>query len=75
MNFTKLFKMNITLNNNPETLEENSITITKLLKLKNFTFKILVIKINGRLIQKADYETIIIHDGDNVSILHLISGG
>jgi thiamine biosynthesis protein ThiS len=67
--------MNITLNNNPETIEQTSITVTQLLKLKNFTFKMLIIKINGKLIQKPDYETTTIHNGDDVSVLHLISGG
>jgi thiamine biosynthesis protein ThiS len=35
----------------------------------------LIIKINGTLVQKGDYETTAIHDGDEVSVLHLISGG
>jgi thiamine biosynthesis protein ThiS len=67
--------MKITLNNNPELLERKSITVTELLQIKNFTFKMLIIKINGTLIRKEDYETAAIHDGDDVSVLHLISGG
>ena len=35
----------------------------------------LVIKVNGQLIKKADYETFRICDGDEVHVLHLISGG
>ena len=67
--------MKITLNNNPETINERSVTVNQLLQLKNFTFKMLIIKINGALVQKRDYETTAIHDGDDVSVLHLISGG
>jgi thiamine biosynthesis protein ThiS len=67
--------MKIILNNSQETLEGNSIKVNQLLQLKNFTFKMLIIKINGTLVQKADYETTAIHDGDEVSVLHLISGG
>jgi thiamine biosynthesis protein ThiS len=67
--------MKISLNNNPETLEGTSITVNQLLKLKNFTFKMLIIKINGRLIQKEDYGTATIQDGDDVTVMHLISGG
>ena len=67
--------MKITLNNNPETLEGISITVTELLQVKNFTFKMLIIKINGTLIGKGDYETTEIHEGDDVAVLHLISGG
>jgi sulfur carrier protein len=67
--------MKITLNNNPEILEENSITVNHLLQVKNFTFKMLIIKVNGTLVQKGAYETTSIHDGDEVTVLHLISGG
>jgi thiamine biosynthesis protein ThiS len=67
--------MEIILNNNEETIDESGITVTHLLQIKNFTFKMLIIKINGTLIQKGDYETTTIHEGDDVSVLHLISGG
>ncbi len=67
--------MKISLNNNPETIEGTSITVNQLLKLKNFTFKMLIIKINGKLIQKENYGTATIQDGDDVTVMHLISGG
>ena len=67
--------MKITLNNNSETIEGNSLTIENLLKVKNFTFKMLIIKVNGKLIQKEDYSTSTIREGDDISVLHLISGG
>jgi len=35
----------------------------------------LVIKINGKLIKKGEYETAMVKDGDDVMVLHLISGG
>ncbi|MCK9203728.1 MAG: sulfur carrier protein ThiS [Bacteroidales bacterium] len=67
--------MKITLNNNQEIFKQESLTVRELLKVKNFTFKMLVIKINGRLVNKTDYETAQIHEGDEVHVLHLISGG
>ncbi|MCX6248383.1 MAG: sulfur carrier protein ThiS [Bacteroidetes bacterium] len=67
--------MNIIVNNNPETIEGDTITVNQLLQLKNFTFRMLIVKINGTLVQKGDYETAAIHDADDVSVLHLISGG
>jgi len=67
--------MKIILNNRNETIEADSLTITELLKYKNFTFKFLVIKINGVLIKKDFYNTATIKDGDDVAVLHLTSGG
>ena len=67
--------MKITLNNNPENIQELDLTVDQLLKLKNYTFKMLIIKINGNLVPKTDYETTSIHEGDDVNVLHLISGG
>ena len=67
--------MRIQLNNNAEDFAVESMTVNELLKAKNFTFKMLVIRINDRLIKKNDYDTAAIHDGDEVHVLHLISGG
>jgi sulfur carrier protein len=68
-------KMNITLNNNPERIDTDKCTVNELLRMKNYTFKMLIIKINGRLIRKDEYDTAFIYDGDDVNVLHLISGG
>jgi thiamine biosynthesis protein ThiS len=67
--------MNITLNNRPESFDYDSLTISEILKLKKFTFKMMVIKINGQLIRKPQYEDIRVNEGDDLQILHLISGG
>lgn len=67
--------MNIVINNNPEEIQGTQITITELLKFKNFTFKMLIVKINGELVRKTDYDTARVNDGDEVMVLHLISGG
>ena len=67
--------MKITLNNRPEEIDQDNISIEDLIKLKNFTFKLLVTKLNGKLVKKADRDVIIIKNGDNVAIIHLISGG
>jgi sulfur carrier protein len=67
--------MKIQLNNNPETIPGDKITITELLKHKNFTFKMLIVKINGKLLKKTEYDIAEIKDGDDVMVLHLISGG
>ena len=67
--------MKIILNNNPESFEAEKMTIAQLLTVKNFTFKMLVIKINGQLVKKSEYDVKEIRDGDEVMVLHLVSGG
>jgi thiamine biosynthesis protein ThiS len=67
--------MNIILNNNNEAFEAETLSITELLALKKFTFKMLIIKINGNLVKQENYASSFIKDGDDVMVLHLISGG
>lgn len=67
--------MDIVINNNKERIETNKMTVSELLAYKNFTFKMLIIRINNKLIAKEDYGVSEIRDGDEVMVLHLISGG
>lgn len=67
--------MEITLNNNKETIDREEISVAELLKYKNFTFKLLIIKINGKVVKQQEYASAEIKDGDDVTVLHLISGG
>jgi thiamine biosynthesis protein ThiS len=67
--------MKIVLNNKEETIEGNLLTINELLQIKKYTFKMLVIKVNGILVKKNEYDKATVKDGDDVMVLHLISGG
>lgn len=69
--------MRIVLNNKPEILDtkKESLTIAELLVLKNYSFKSLVIKVNGELVKRDQRETTMFKEGDRVEVIHLISGG
>jgi len=67
-------KKQITVNNNKIDWQEN-LTIDNILKIMNYSFKMLVVKVNGELIKKEDYKTQIIPESADVKIIHLISGG
>jgi thiamine biosynthesis protein ThiS len=67
--------MKIFLNNREEEFEMENLTISEMLILKKFSFKMKIIKLNGVLIPKEDYDSRIINDGDNVQMLYLMSGG
>lgn len=67
--------MKITLNNEPLVIEGNSISVAGLLELKRYTFRLRIVKINGRLINRDSYSNEVITDGDNVQVIYLMSGG
>ncbi|MBN1650509.1 MAG: sulfur carrier protein ThiS [Bacteroidales bacterium] len=67
--------MKITLNNRIAIFDATSLSIEDIIKLKNFTFKLLVTKVNGQLIKKEERAQTQVKDGDHLVILHLISGG
>ncbi|MEE4255521.1 MAG: sulfur carrier protein ThiS [Bacteroidales bacterium] len=67
--------MEILLNNRSEHIDRDEISLSELIKLKNFTFKLLVTKVNGKLVKKDARDTYFIRHGDEVSVLHMISGG
>lgn len=67
--------MKITLNNRKEEFDLDSMTVDEMIEIKNFSFMMRVIKINGVYIKKENYGTAIINEGDNVQMLYLMSGG
>ena len=67
--------MKIVLNNREEDFESDQMTMTELLAVKKFTFRMLVVKINGELIKRHEFDHKTVKDGDDVMVLHLITGG
>jgi sulfur carrier protein len=68
-------EMRIVLNNREEEFGKDSMSISEMLNLKKFSFKMRIIKVNGNLIVKEKYDSTIIHDGDDVQMIYLMSGG
>lgn len=67
--------MKIILNNREEELDGEELTITDLLVRKKFSFRMRIIKVNGNLIPKDNYDSTFIHEGDTIQMLYLMSGG
>jgi thiamine biosynthesis protein ThiS len=67
--------MKILLNNREEEFDKETITVSELLALRKFSFKMRIIKINGILIPKENYDSTSIRHGDDVQMLYLMSGG
>ena len=67
--------MNILLNNRQEQFDADNLTIAEIMKQKSFHFKLLIVKLNGTLINKQEYASTFVREGDNLMIIHLVSGG
>lgn len=67
--------MKIILNNREVTFEEIDLTIAKIILDYNFTYKRLVVRINGKVVKNEDHEATKVKDGDRVEVIHLMAGG
>jgi len=67
--------MKITFNNIQEEIGRDSITVAELLDIKRYTFRMRIVKINGKLIPRDSYDKAVVHDGDEVQLIYLMSGG
>lgn len=68
--------MRIQLNNRTETIEKHQrITVNQLLELKNFTYKMLMVRVNDSTIKRDEYDKTHIKEGDKVAVIHLMTGG
>jgi sulfur carrier protein len=67
--------MKIMLNNRKEEFSVTTLTVSEMLEIKKFSFRMRIIKINGVLIPRDKYETTVIREGDDVRMLYLMSGG
>lgn len=63
------------LNNRPEEFDAYELSIAEVMQRKSFQFKLLVVKLNGALIDKGDYASTLVREGDELMIIHLVSGG
>jgi thiamine biosynthesis protein ThiS len=67
--------MKIMLNNREEIFENESMTVSELLSKKNMTFRMRIVKINGDLVDRNEYDNTTVYDGDTVQVIYLMSGG
>ncbi|MGB4437786.1 MAG: sulfur carrier protein ThiS [Sedimentibacter sp.] len=61
--------------NNRDFQWEHGMTVEDILKLKNYTWKKIIVKVNGIHVEEEDYKVTVINDGDDVQMLHLLAGG
>ena len=67
--------MRILLNNREEHFNANYLTIKEIMDIKSFHFKMLVVRLNDNLVKRELYGETVVKDGDDLKIIHLVSGG
>jgi sulfur carrier protein len=66
----------IRINNGKFEIEwEEGMTVDLLLDRCKFTFDMIVVNVNGKVIPPDEYKTYKIKDSDEVGVIHLIAGG
>jgi thiamine biosynthesis protein ThiS len=67
--------MRIVLNGIEEELGNERMSVSEMLALKKYTFRMRIVKINDVLVARDKYDSTFIHEGDNVQMIYLMSGG
>ena len=65
----------IRVNNQYEVAWRPGMTVQDVLDELKFTFRMIVVKVNGQVVLRADYAATAVPDNAQVEALHLISGG
>jgi sulfur carrier protein len=61
--------------NGREVAYEEGMTVKKLLEIMNYTFPMIIVRVNGKLVLKEDWDTFEVPEGARVQALHQIAGG
>lgn len=68
--------MNVTINGQPEVLENRDLTILELLKVKNVEMPEMVsVEHNGTILERDAFGTTPVQEGDDVEFLYFMGGG
>jgi sulfur carrier protein len=66
--------MGIVVNQQPQDWVEGE-TVAQLLARMKYTYPLVSVRIDGRLIPRSEYQRQTVPDGSRVEVLHLMSGG
>ncbi|MFZ4617464.1 MAG: sulfur carrier protein ThiS [Rectinemataceae bacterium] len=68
-------EVTITVNFQSEAYDVPGMSLTALIERKRWSFPLIIARINGQLIERSDYGTAMLADGDDIELYHLVSGG
>ena len=61
--------------NNSDHPFRDGLTIKALMDEKGFVFHRIIVKLNGKLLEEANYADTPLKDGDDVQAIHVFAGG
>jgi len=68
--------MKLVVNGKEEIFDDNEISVSKLLVLKNVKLPQMVsVQLNGEFVKADEYESRFLKDGDNIEFLYFMGGG
>ncbi len=67
--------MKITVNRIPEEHPEESLTIRQILDRKGWSFPLIIVRVDGVLVARENYDAFRVRNGADVDLYHLVSGG
>ncbi|MFQ5812614.1 MAG: sulfur carrier protein ThiS [Anaerolineae bacterium] len=65
----------IRVNNKFDVEWQEGMTVNSLLEILKFTFPMIVVSVNGKIVPRSEYRTTTIEDNDQVRVIHLVAGG
>ncbi len=65
----------IRVNNKFDVEWKEGMTVNSILEVLNFTFPMIIVSVNGKVVPKSEYGTTTIEDNAEVKVIHLIAGG
>jgi thiamine biosynthesis protein ThiS len=65
----------IRVNNQYEVEWQAGMTVQDLLEALKFSFRMIVVKVNGQVVLRPDFSSTPVPDGAEVQAIHLIGGG
>ena len=66
--------LTVTVNGRTVSWEEG-MTVQRVLEVMNYTFRMLVVKVDDRLVKRENYTSFPIPAGADVKVIHMVAGG
>lgn len=67
--------MTCVVNGASESFGSPSLTVRELLKAKGWSFPLIIVTLNGKLVPRDGWDSASVGEGDSVDAAHLMSGG